>query len=117
MRQGRCGTIPHQPAMIEEFLEFSCGGAALARAQVSLATHVRRNQAPTVDKKHGLAQLVSGRCLEKLDGLARIAVLEFNLSADGRQPMALDHSISREALGEVIGQRSGARRISGNGQC
>src|SRR2546425_5454943 len=34
-----------------------------------------------------------------------------------RQPMALDHSISREALGEVIGQRSGARRISGNGQC
>ena len=81
MSQGSGPAVPDDAAVVENFLEFSGGGAALSSRQVSFSAHIDGVEAGEIQGKDDLSVLELRACLQRrlqrCDGPQRLLVLRF----------------------------------------
>src|ERR1035438_9847985 len=99
MRQRSRPAVPHDAAVVDDFLEFGGSGTALSGCQVCLSTNVRRIEAGNIVDEPNLPQLDGGSSsLQVSEGRSRISFVQRQLRLNCRQPKRLHLCVQREAL-------------------
>ena len=87
VRQCADGIADHDPAVIENLLEFRGGFGALVCGQIGLATHIDRIEGPeeSVNAAARRAQFIGNGDLQQFDSLGRLAMVQCEKCAKRRQ--------------------------------
>src|ERR1700684_372399 len=78
MRQRAGPTVPYNPAMIEQLLEFSGRGGSLLRLQIRFTAQINLIHAGVIETPDNLSKLVRRSGLKQFDRLRSISAAELD---------------------------------------